>query len=86
MFYPAICDTITGRMATIEKQDILSALKRLGELAIGKGQHLDLLLLGGGVMVIVFGTRNATHDLDVVILAPNNRTQVRDFASIVAEE
>jgi hypothetical protein len=41
-------------MATIGKQDILAALTRMGELAAGRGQQLDLLLLGGGVMVIVF--------------------------------
>ena len=36
----------TGRMATIDKQDILAALMRLGELAAARGQQLDLLLLG----------------------------------------
>lgn len=35
-----------SRMATIDKQDILSALARLGELAAAKGEQLDLLLLG----------------------------------------
>jgi len=45
-----------------------------------------LLLLGGGVMVLVFGTRNATRDLDVVILSPLERTRVREFAAVVAAE
>lgn len=73
-------------MATIDKQDILSALTRMGELAAARGQPLDLLLLGGGVMVIVFGTRNATRDLDVVILSPSDKAQVRALAATVAEE
>ena len=73
-------------MATIARDDILDALRRLGELAVGRGEELDLLLLGGGVMVIVFGTRNSTHDLDVVILSPADRAQVRELAARVAQE
>ncbi len=73
-------------MATIDRQEILAALTRLGELAAARGEPLDLLLLGGGVMVIVFGTRNATRDLDVVILSPPDTSHVRDLAAVVAEE
>ena len=73
-------------MATINKQDILAALSRLGELAAERGEQLDLLLLGGGVMVIVFGTRNGTRDLDVVILSPADKSQVRELAAAVGEE
>ena len=75
-----------GRMATIDKQNILAALTRLGELAAARGQQLDLLLLGGGIMVIVFDARNATRDLDVVILSPPDKAQVRELAAAVAEE
>lgn len=73
-------------MATIDKQDILAALMRMGELASARGQQLELLLLGGGVMVIVFGTRSATRDLDVVILSPPDKAQVRELAAAVAQE
>ena len=73
-------------MATFNKQEILAALTRLGELSAARGHQLDLLLLGGGVMVLVFGTRNATRDLDVVILSPPERSQVREFASVIGEE
>ena len=74
------------RMATINRQDILAALMRLGELAAAREEQLDLLLLGGGVMVVVFGTRNATRDLDVVILSPADRGHVRELAATVADE
>jgi len=73
-------------MATIDKQSILAALTRLGELAAARSQQLDLLLLGGGVMVIVFAARDATRDLDVVILSPPNKAQVRELVALVAEE
>jgi hypothetical protein len=73
-------------MATLDKQDILAALTRLGELAAARGEQLDLLLLGGGVMVIVFGTRDATRDLDVVVLSPPDAARVRELAAAVAEE
>jgi len=73
-------------MATIDRQDILAALKRLGDLAAARGERLDLLLVGGGVMVILFGTRSATRDLDVVILSPSDRAHVRALAATVASE
>jgi hypothetical protein len=73
-------------MATIGKPEILSALTRLGELAADRGQALDLLLLGGGVMVLVFDARNATRDLDVVILSPADNSQMRTLAAAVAAE
>ena len=37
-------------------------------------------------MVIVFETRDATRDVDVVILSPSDKVQVREFAATVAEE
>lgn len=37
-------------------------------------------------MVIVFATRQATRDLDVVILSPPDRAQVRDLVTTVANE
>lgn len=55
-------------MAMLGKQEVIDALTRLGKLAAEQGSNVDLLLVGGGVMVLVFGTRQATRDLDVVIL------------------
>ncbi len=73
-------------MATIGKQDLIAALTRLGELAAAQGMKLDLLLLGGGVMVLAFGTRQATRDVDVVVLPPSKPSAVRELAATVAAE
>ena len=74
------------KMATIDRGEILSALKRLGELAAARGESIDLLLLGGGVMVLVFEARVSTRDLDVAILAPADAQKVREIVKEVAAE
>jgi hypothetical protein len=44
-------------MGLLTKKEILGALERLGQLAQEKGDEVKLLVLGGGVMVIVYETR-----------------------------
>jgi hypothetical protein len=73
-------------MALLSKEDVESALTRLGELALAKGQSVELLILGGTLMVIHFQTRASTRDVDVVILSPSDTAPVREFARQVALE
>jgi len=73
-------------MALLSKDDILGALKRLGELALESGYEVDLLAVGGTVMVLSYGTRQATHDIDAIILAPETASIVRQLAQDVAQE
>jgi len=73
-------------MATITKQEALAAFQRLGMLAAASGEKIELLLLGGGAMVIQFDARLSTKDLDVVILSPSNSSIVRKWAAEVAGE
>ena len=73
-------------MATITKHEAVIALRRLGELAAATGETVELLLLGGGAMVLRFDARQSTRDLDVVILAPANSALVRSWAAEVAVE
>jgi hypothetical protein len=73
-------------MALLSKKDVETALSRMGELALSNGQSLELLLLGGGLMVLHFETRQTTRDLDVVILSPPEAAPVREFARLVAAE
>lgn len=72
-------------MALLTKPELIEALKRLGEMAAQRGERVQLLLLGGSVMVLVFGTRQTTRDVDVVVLAPE-AAQVRELAFLVAQE
>lgn len=64
----------------------MAALARVGELAQTKGQEVNLLLLGGGLMMLRFETRMSTHDIDVVILPPSQPSEVRALAEQVATE
>lgn len=64
-------------MGLFTKQDVIGALTRLGELAAARGESIDLVLVGGGVMVLEFEARVSTRDLDVVILPPSEPSSVR---------
>lgn len=71
-------------MSLLNKQEIVDALTRLGELAVTQQFRLELTVFGGAVMVLVFGTRQATKDVDVVIVSPSDLPRVRSMASTVA--
>jgi hypothetical protein len=73
-------------LATLSQQQITAALTRLGELAIDSGDIVELILLGGGLMVLLFGERDSTRDLDVLIVGSAESAKVREFAGVVAAE
>jgi hypothetical protein len=73
-------------MASITKQEILDALRRLGELALAYGEQIELILMGGALMVILFGERQSTRDLDVLIISPLEATKLRQLAQKVGTE
>lgn len=72
-------------VAILNKKELLDALTRLGQLAHENHEEIQLLLLGGGVMVLAFDERLATRDLDVVVLSPA-AARVRSMAATVAAE
>jgi len=73
-------------MAVICKQEILDALKRLGQLAGTQGEEVELVLIGGALMVVLFGERDSTRDVDVVILAPKEASKLRIISKKVGQE
>jgi hypothetical protein len=73
-------------MATITRQEIVEAFERLGQLAKARGMKIELALVGGALMVLAFGARNSTRDIDAVIIAPSDARTVRELAQIVADE
>jgi hypothetical protein len=73
-------------MANLTKQDVIDALTRLGQLAQKQNETIELVLVGGSLMVLLFGTRESTRDVDVLILAPPDIKRVRDMAKSVASE
>jgi hypothetical protein len=73
-------------MSTFTRSEIQEGLKRLGELAQAKGIHIQLMLVGGAVMVLHFDARISTRDVDAVTLQPREARLVRELAKQVAEE
>jgi len=72
-------------MGLLSKPDLIAALSRLGELALERGDRVELLRLGDSAMVLVFDARESTKDVDVVVLSPE-AARVRELAQIVATE
>lgn len=73
-------------MALLTGQEIVEALERLGELAERQGDHIELLLMGGAVMVLVYNARPSTHDVDALVLSPREPRAVRELVRRVALE
>lgn len=73
-------------MALLSKTEIVRALKRLGELALLNDNPIELVAVGGAVMVIAYNVRPMTHDVDVMIISPPVARNVRMLAEQVAHE
>ncbi len=73
-------------MTTITRQEIVESLERLGQLAVARGTRVELALVGGALMVLVYEARESTRDVDAIILAPREAGTVRELARVVADE
>ena len=73
-------------MATFTRKEIAEGIERLGQLAVETGIKIELVLVGGALMVLRFHARESTRDDDVAILAPTDAQKVRALARRVAEE
>jgi hypothetical protein len=70
----------------LTRQEIVGALTKLGALAQERGHAVELLIVGGAAMVLLYNARPATRDVDVMILAPPQANLVRTLAKQVAVE
>lgn len=52
---------------SLSRARITQALRRLGELAHEQGITLEVSLYGGAVFTLVYGSRDATKDVDAVV-------------------
>jgi len=73
-------------MAALTKREIIEALERLGQLAEARSETIELVLVGGALMVLSYEARQTTRDVDVVILEPKDASTVRGMAKTVAVE
>ena len=67
----------------LSRTRITQALRRLGELALEQNVTLEVSLYGGAVFTLVFGSREATKDVDAVI---RQNDVARKLALRVAEK
>jgi hypothetical protein len=54
----------------LTKTEIVAALARLSELAQGEGVRLEMTLYGGAVMMLAYGAREITKDVDAIVRPP----------------
>ena len=73
-------------MALLTRQDMISALERLGQLAAADGSILHLMVVGGAAMVLGYNARQSTHDIDALFLPPPEAHVVRAWAKVIARE
>ncbi len=73
-------------MTLLSKAEIILALKRLGELALLNDAPIELIAVGGAVMVLAYNMRPMTHDVDAMIISPPTARNVRMLVEQVAEE
>ncbi|HLP06866.1 MAG TPA: hypothetical protein VK178_01780 [Opitutaceae bacterium] len=52
---------------SLSRERITQALRRLGELALQQSVTLEISLYGGAVFTLVYGSRDATKDVDAVV-------------------
>jgi hypothetical protein len=73
-------------MALFSKQQIIELLERLGSLARERNEEIELLLIGGAVMVLVYEQRLSTRDVDAVFFSPAETATVRELIKQIAAE
>lgn len=73
-------------MAFLTRSDIVTALRRLGELALERGETFELLVVGGAAMVLAYDARMSTHDVDAIALRSESAHLLRKLVQQVAEE
>ncbi len=68
---------------SLTKVRITGALRRLGELAQAEQLTIELALYGGAVFTLVYGSREATKDVDALVRPAKD---ARRLAAVVARE
>lgn len=70
-------------MERLTKEDILRALQGVADRLPGGTAH-TLAISGGAALVLLYGARDSTKDVDAVFLSPGPTEKVREAAAGVA--
>jgi hypothetical protein len=73
-----------GGMERLTKADILRALQALAAELPAGGTPRELWIVGGAAMVLLFGARETTKDVDALTLDPSGFVELRRAAAAVA--
>jgi len=73
-------------MALLDRQDIVAALTRLGQLAAADGCTVRLALMGGAALVLGYNARQSTQDVDAFFLPPPEAGVIRGWSARIARE
>jgi len=76
---------IISVMNILPRPQIIQALETLGVLAHQQAHTIELVVMGGAAMVLMYNARPATRDVDVLIQSPRARL-VRQLAKQVAQQ
>ncbi len=68
-------------MAGISRNLIIQALRRLGELALAEGLTLEICLYGGTALMLAYGNREATQDVDATIRPKAEGLRLANFVA-----
>jgi hypothetical protein len=84
--HPEFDVTVVSRydahLVRLSRDDIVRALEALAR-ELGEGEPIELALAGGAALVLMYGAREATKDVDAIILA-GSAARVRAAAERVA--
>jgi predicted nucleotidyltransferase len=61
---------VTSTPKTFDAAQIRALLQRVGALATARGTDLDIVVLGGAAVALLFESRRTTRDIDVVEAHP----------------
>lgn len=71
-------------MKLLSKEQILRAFSALAEELERRGSTAQLLIVGGAAVVLLYGARESTKDVDAIVVRPSEQTEVRSAAESVA--
>jgi uncharacterized nucleotidyltransferase DUF6036 len=71
-------------MTTLSRADIIRALNALSAELQSQGARYELVIFGGAALVLVYGARQATKDVDGIVLGRADAAVLRSAAKAVA--
>ena len=75
-------------MKLLSREAILGAFEALDQRlgAEGRGERAELVVAGGAAIVLLYGSREATRDVDAISLGSGDSGILRESAQVIAQE